>query len=70
MSSPRLERRAFLTIMGRVLAGTGVLAAAWPGRASARPTESKVFEEREVSNRAVAVSREEAWSMGSGVGEA
>ncbi len=62
MSSPRLARRAFLTIMGRVLAGTGTLAAARPARSAAGPPDSKVFEGREVFDRLVTLSRERRWS--------
>src|SRR5438132_12739995 len=61
MSSPRLERRAFLTLAGRALASAG-LGIVNPGRVFAGPQDTRVFEGREVFDRLLVQARERRWS--------
>jgi N-acetylmuramoyl-L-alanine amidase-like len=61
MSNPRLERRAFLTFAGNVLACAGALALVGPERVSAAP-DAKVFQGRDVFDRLLAQARERRWS--------
>jgi hypothetical protein len=61
MSKPRLERRAFLTFVGKALACAGALSLVGPERVSAAP-DAKVFQGRDVFDRLLAQAREQRWS--------
>lgn len=57
----RLERRAFLTVMGRTLASAGLLVAARPERVPAGTQDPQVFEGRDVFDRLLGLARGRRW---------
>jgi hypothetical protein len=62
MSSPRLERRAFLTLAGSALASAGALGILNPRRLFAGARDAKAFEGREVFDRLLTHAGERRWS--------
>src|SRR5213594_4552949 len=57
-----LERRAFVTMVGKALVGAGVLAISRPDPVPARDREPNVFAGQETFERLLILGRERAWS--------
>src|SRR2546430_16935705 len=57
-----LERRAFVTLVGKALVGAGALAISRPDPVPARDREPNVFAGQETFERLLMLGRERAWS--------
>src|SRR6058998_3697920 len=62
MRGSMLERRAFVTLVGKALAGAGALAISRPDPVPARDREPNVFAGQETFERLLILGRERAWS--------
>ena len=62
MSNSALERRAFLALVGRALAGGGALALARPDRVTGRERDPRVFAGEKTFEQLLTLARERAWS--------
>src|SRR3989475_7176591 len=62
MRGSMLERRAFVTLVGKALVGAGALAISRPDPVPARDREPNVFAGQETFERLLMLGRERAWS--------
>src|SRR5881628_1213380 len=62
MRGSMLERRAFVTLVGKALVGAGALAISRPDPVPARDREPDVFAGQETFERLLMLGRERAWS--------
>jgi len=62
MRGSTLERRAFVTLVGKALVGAGALAISRPDPVPARDREPNVFAGQETFERLLMLGRERAWS--------
>src|SRR2546428_10459869 len=62
MRGSMLERRAFVTLVGKALVGAGALAISRPDPVPARDREPDVFAGQETFERLLMLGRERSWS--------
>ena len=62
MRGPRLERRAFVTVVGKALMGAGALAIVRANAVSGRERDPNVFAGQETFEQLLGLARERAWS--------